>query len=341
MKYFGKSHFTTFPEKEEEEKRRRRRERRRKMHFQNSEKSTKCGRHKFASNSNSFPMREILLQKPRETSSSSLVCRYISLSLSFLLSLTSNGHKLFTTISAKPNIHKCQIWVIWMLCIIKQVCPEICEDGTASSSGPKNWILTIGFSPSFRWRLLRPLSCPRGRRVCHSDWAFRSTARSMRVNLKKEKKKPFISQLDGGVLSWRQRDCWLRFEFLPNLNGASKKVRKQEGMTARSECNVIVKCTNSRRNISSLGIGSGCSRFESDMYLYLLLNFYVESWKRLLYIFVATSMQWSRPLFSFVFIFSIQLTVNVQCKCCQWLDSNRGPLELKATALPTEQQPDL
>ena len=180
----------------------------------------------------------------------------------------------------------------------------------------------------------------------------RSTSMSLRlgfsVNCKvnaskpeKGKKKPFISQLDGGVLSWRQRDCWLRFEFLPNLNGASKKVRKQEGMTARSECNVIVKCTNSRRNISSLGIGSGCSRFESDMYLYLLLNFYVESWKRLLYIFVATSMQWSRPLFSFVFIFSIQLTVNVQCKGCRWLDSNRGPLELKATALPTEQQPDL
>ena len=147
MKYFGKSHFTTFPEKEEEEKRRRRRERRRKMHFQNSEKSTKCGRHKFASNSNSFPTREILLQKPRETSSSSLVCRYISLSLSFLLSLTSNGHKLFTTISAKPNIHKCQIWVIWMLCIIKQVCPEICEDGTASSSGPKKLNLDYRFFP--------------------------------------------------------------------------------------------------------------------------------------------------------------------------------------------------
>ena len=24
---------------------------------------------------------------------------------------------------------------------------------------------------------------------------------------------------------------------------------------------------------------------------------------------------------------------------CQWLDSNRGPLELEATALPTEQPP--
>ena len=146
MKYFGKSHFTTFPEKEEEEKRRRRRERRRKMHFQNSEKSTKCGRHKFASNSNSFPMREILLQKPRETSSSSLVCRYISLSLFLSLSLRM-GTNYLRQFRHKPNIHKCQIWVIWMLCIIKQVCPEICEDGTASSSGPKKLNLDYRFFP--------------------------------------------------------------------------------------------------------------------------------------------------------------------------------------------------
>ena len=36
-------------------------------------------------------------------------------------------------------------------------------------------------------------------------------------------------------------------------------------------------------------------------------------------------------LFFFIFVFSIQLTVNIQ-----WLDSNRGPLESEATALPTE-----
>ena len=41
--------------------------------------------------------------------------------------------------------------------------------------------------------------------------------------------------------------------------------------------------------------------------------------------------------FFFIFIFSIQLTVNnVQYKFCQWLESNRRPLALEATALPTE-----
>ena len=30
---------------------------------------------------------------------------------------------------------------------------------------------------------------------------------------------------------------------------------------------------------------------------------------------------------------------NVQYKFCQWLDSNRWPLELEATALPAEPQP--
>ena len=39
-------------------------------------------------------------------------------------------------------------------------------------------------------------------------------------------------------------------------------------------------------------------------------------------------------LFFLIFVFSIQLTVNVR-----WLDSNHGPLELEPTALPTEPQP--
>ena len=48
----------------------------------------------------------------------------------------------------------------------------------------------------------------------------------------------------------------------------------------------------------------------------------------------------SRPLFFFIFVFSIQLTVKiVQYQFCRWLDSNRGPLMLQATALPTEPQP--
>ena len=44
-------------------------------------------------------------------------------------------------------------------------------------------------------------------------------------------------------------------------------------------------------------------------------------------------------LFFFMFVFSIQLTVNnVQYKFRRWLDSNRGPLVSEATALPTESQ---
>ena len=51
--------------------------------------------------------------------------------------------------------------------------------------------------------------------------------------------------------------------------------------------------------------------------------------------------KWAIPgLFSLIFVFSIQLTLN---KCsnffCQWLDLNRGPLVMEATALPTEPQP--
>ena len=39
------------------------------------------------------------------------------------------------------------------------------------------------------------------------------------------------------------------------------------------------------------------------------------------------------------FVFSLQLSVNVQHKFCRWLDPNRGLLELEATALPTQSQP--
>ena len=48
----------------------------------------------------------------------------------------------------------------------------------------------------------------------------------------------------------------------------------------------------------------------------------------------------SRSLF-FIFVFSIHLTICKQMffiKSCRWLDSNRGPLELEATALTTEPQ---
>ena len=44
--------------------------------------------------------------------------------------------------------------------------------------------------------------------------------------------------------------------------------------------------------------------------------------------------------FSFIFVFSIQLIINkCSIKFCRWLESNRGPLVLKATALPTAPQP--
>ena len=43
--------------------------------------------------------------------------------------------------------------------------------------------------------------------------------------------------------------------------------------------------------------------------------------------------------FFFIFVFSKQLIVNVQYKFSQWLNSNQGPLESEATALPTDPQP--
>ena len=46
-----------------------------------------------------------------------------------------------------------------------------------------------------------------------------------------------------------------------------------------------------------------------------------------------------RPLFFFIFFFSIQLTVNAHYKVCWWLDLNHGPLDSEETALPTEPQP--
>ena len=51
--------------------------------------------------------------------------------------------------------------------------------------------------------------------------------------------------------------------------------------------------------------------------------------------------KWAIPgLFFFVFVFSVQLTVNnVQFKFCRWLDWKSGPLKLEETALPTEPQP--
>ena len=51
--------------------------------------------------------------------------------------------------------------------------------------------------------------------------------------------------------------------------------------------------------------------------------------------------KWAIPgLFFFIFVFSIQMKVNNdQYKFRRWLDSNRGPLVLEATALPTEPQP--
>ena len=44
-------------------------------------------------------------------------------------------------------------------------------------------------------------------------------------------------------------------------------------------------------------------------------------------------------LFFFIFIFSIHLTVDIQYYFGRWLDSNRGPLVMEASDLPTEPQP--
>ena len=53
---------------------------------------------------------------------------------------------------------------------------------------------------------------------------------------------------------------------------------------------------------------------------------------------------WAIPgLFFFIFVFSThswqKTNVHYINKFCRWLDSNRGPLVLEATALPTEPQP--
>ena len=50
----------------------------------------------------------------------------------------------------------------------------------------------------------------------------------------------------------------------------------------------------------------------------------------------------SRPLFLYFRLFNTQLTAHkcsILINFCRWLASNRGPLESKATALPTEPQP--
>ena len=47
----------------------------------------------------------------------------------------------------------------------------------------------------------------------------------------------------------------------------------------------------------------------------------------------------SQPLFFNIFVFSIQLIVNILYTFCQWLDSNRWPLGTDGTTLPTEPQP--
>ena len=47
----------------------------------------------------------------------------------------------------------------------------------------------------------------------------------------------------------------------------------------------------------------------------------------------------SRPLFIYFRLFNTVDNKQMLNKFCQWLESNRGPLVLKATALPTEPQP--
>ena len=50
--------------------------------------------------------------------------------------------------------------------------------------------------------------------------------------------------------------------------------------------------------------------------------------------------KWAMPGL-FLFYFRLFNTVDSKCSInfCRWLDSNRGPLELEATALPTAPQP--
>ena len=69
---------------------------------------------------------------------------------------------------------------------------------------------------------------------------------------------------------------------------------------------------------------------------FIIFIFFYQNRNKIVLIFF----KWASPgLFFFIFVFSIKLTVNVQYKFCRWLDSNRRPLVLKVTALPTEPQP--
>ena len=63
-----------------------------------------------------------------------------------------------------------------------------------------------------------------------------------------------------------------------------------------------------------------------NSYIYLAFNYTLKVFK-------------NGQLLASFFVFSIQLTLNVQLKFCRRLDMNRGPLESEATALPTEPLP--
>ena len=62
---------------------------------------------------------------------------------------------------------------------------------------------------------------------------------------------------------------------------------------------------------------------KNSIYLHIFLNLFLKNWA-------------IHGLFFFIFVFSIQLKAHIIFR--QWLDLNRGSLELEATALPTAPQ---
>ena len=93
-------------------------------------------------------------------------------------------------------------------------------------------------------------------------------------------------------------------------------------------CNVYFCLLHSRRLFLNFFISKICSKFIFYFYLSLLVHFLHRN------VSVSSVCYFYGPSpasFSFIFVFSIQWTVNVQYKVCRRLPSNRGPLVSEAT----------
>ena len=91
-------------------------------------------------------------------------------------------------------------------------------------------------------------------------------------------------------------------------------------------CTIVIRCKND---------GTSASWKPVLTYFFTLVVYFTLK----LYFFFFKSGPFPAS-FLFIFVFSVQLIINkCSIKFCRWLEANRGPLVLKATALPTEPQP--